>query len=686
MKRKFWFKQLLFSIEQAGNVGGWWLNLQDNKLIWTDGTRFIHEVEPDFQPDVASALAFYQPPYDMLIKQAVETALQSGKPYSLKAKIKTATGQEKWVHTAGYVSYQSDGEPGALYGSFRDITAETEEVNRRLLESDVNQTVVDSLVEGLITIKSDGTILSFNKAAENIFKYKKHQVIGKPVELLMPEPHRIRHDSYIKNYERTGEAKIIGIGREVEGRKSDGTIFPLHLSVNKVSSQHEASYIGTLRDLSREKEVINKLEWLSHYDELTGLPNRTFILNYLANKLAAGSVTLFAIDLDYFSKINLTHGFDEGNVILKTISDRLLQSISDLHFVGKDIADRFWVVLEQEQINDGTALNQKLLNLLQVIAQPVDAPLAEHFLTASIGVAVGLPGSSASSLLSHAEAALYCAKQKGRNQICYYEQNLSSSVISEYQIERELRAALRNNELQCWLQPKANRQHKIVSAEVLIRWIKPDGSFIPPDQFISVAEKMGLINKVGHYVAQQTAKMLAQINAQHADFSLAMNVSPKEFMQQDFVSNLQAAFTACSANMNNLTIEITENLLLNDEQLVNKTMDTLAALGISFSIDDFGTGYSNLKRIMDIPLTELKIDKQFIMNICDDERSFHLAKAIVNMAKAMQYRVVAEGVESERIARQCIDLGIDILQGYHFSKPVPFNVFKEKYFSEPLPG
>jgi PAS domain S-box-containing protein/diguanylate cyclase (GGDEF)-like protein len=664
------YDNILRAIEHSAFIGGWWYEVETASLIWTDAIRHIHEVDDDYIPTVKDAITFYNSPYEKQIKTAVVLCIKTGKPYNIKARITTAKGNIKWIYSYG-AAHHINNKMVAIYGTFQDITDAVEESERLIKTTNATQITLDSLVEGLIVINLEGTITAFNKAAENIFKYNREDIIGQRIETLMPEPFRSRHHGYMQNYQKTKVAKIIGIGREVIGLKSDGSTFPMHVSINPIEGPLGLGYVGTIRDLSEEKRIAEKLDWLSHFDNLTRLPNRVSLINYLNKAEQQRKLALVAINLHDFKKINLCYDMGEGDFVLQAIATRISDFAGSHHFAFKDIADHFWLVIDTDYTQDLASTVDKLKCTLQQVI----SGKAEHYMSISLGVACVQHNNILTSLIAHAETALFSSKQKGVNQICYFEDLQVEKLVSEYQVEIALRQALKNQMLACWLQPKVDSQYKIVSAEVLVRWQDENGHYIPPDQFIGVAEKTGLIVPLGKFVTNKTAEMLANFNLINPDFTLAMNVSPLQFLQPNFVFELVDCFNKNKANLANLTIEITETLLINDVSTVRSIIDELCEYGISISIDDFGTGHSNLKRIIDMSISELKIDKQFVQNCLTDKKSEHLLSAIVGLSKVMNYQIVAEGVESLDVAQHCIELGIDFLQGYYFGKPQSYGCF-----------
>ncbi|MGM0630891.1 MAG: EAL domain-containing protein, partial [Pseudomonadota bacterium] len=289
----------------------------------------------------------------------------------------------------------------------------------------------------------------------------------------------------------------------------------------------------------------------------------------------------------------------------------------------------------------------------------------------------GLSGGNenASGLLSLADTATSNARHNGRDQVAVYEAEISESVVADAKTEVALRAALGKGQFECWLQSKVDTGGVIRGAEALIRWRNDKGEIVAPGEFIEVAERLQLIIPMARELLQQVAFTLNRLKAQGLDDNIAVNVSPVEFLQSDYVETVQQIFDEYDAPLNQLTMEITENLLLADAEKVQQTMSQLAELGVVFSIDDFGTGYSNLLRIQQLPITELKIDREFVQLAEINTKHMGLLLAMLNMARSLSVSSVAEGVETAEQVKLLGENGADLLQGFYFAKPVHYKTW-----------
>ncbi|RUO23988.1 bifunctional diguanylate cyclase/phosphodiesterase [Aliidiomarina minuta] len=533
--------------------------------------------------------------------------------------------------------------------------------------------IINNLLDGVITIDQKGIICGFSKPAERMFGYQEHEVVGHNISMLMPQPYAREHDAYLDSYHQTGAKKIIGIGREVEAMRKDGSVFPIDLAVTQTETEMGRRYIGTVRDISLQRENAERIEYLSFHDRLTGLANRNSLTQALEQWLPKQRVTLLALNLDFFSRINVVFGHGIGDSLLQEAAKRLDRHRLAGSLLAKDLGDRFWLALPEEAY-DGKPrayFLSQIEKLLSVLRQPFMLESQEYYLTVSIGVFFAEPGQNSFDVLNGAETALQQSKEWGRDQYSVYQPRMTSSILRDYRLEVGLREAIKAGKgLECWLQSKVNADYRTTGAEALMRWRDEQGQMVSPEVFIPVAEHLGLIIELGDWMAAEVAKTIASLPAD-STYRIALNVSPKQFLQPHFVLKMQRIFAEQGASLNALIIEITENLLLSRIEQVQSVMNELALLGVRFSIDDFGTGYSNLSRLQQLPVSELKIDRQFVQDAFRNEREAALFQAMLQMAKSMQLTTVAEGVETNQQANHIRDSGCDLQQGYYFSRPMP---------------
>ncbi|MGM0907376.1 MAG: putative bifunctional diguanylate cyclase/phosphodiesterase [Pseudomonadota bacterium] len=665
-------KELLTSVETMANIGSFWYEPASGHLYWSRQLREIHGVTDNEPISYEKAMEFHLPEYRENIKQLVAQSLEFNRSWSAESCLEDTAGHIHWVSITG-VTKQLDSGETVLFGAIQDVTEKKYRLQQLQEQTGALRSTLDNLIDAVITIDSKGIITNFSAPAERMFGYSEAEAKGNNVSMLMPEPYAREHDRYLEAYQETGRARIIGIGREVQGKCKNGEVFPIDLAVTEVSRAGEAQYIGVIRDITEQKENARKLEYLANFDEQTGLPNRHRFLDLVEKRLESNRpIVVAAVNMDYFNRVNTIHGHEEGDRVIQLIAQRLRETIGDSGWIARDLGDRFWVGVMQESTQAGLEVIRKLHDALR---EPFRTKFQTHYLTASIGVGLSGGDENASGLLSLADTATSNARHNGRDQVAVYEAEISESVVADAKTEVALRAALGKGQFECWLQSKVDTQGIIRGAEALMRWRNENGELISPAQFIPVAERLQLIIPMARELLQQVAFTLNKLKAEGLDDNIAVNVSPVEFLQNDYVETVQQIFAEYDAPLSQLTMEITENLLLADAEKVQRTMSRLAELGVVFSIDDFGTGYSNLLRIQQLPITELKIDREFVQLAEVNEKHMGLLLAMLNMARSLSVSSVAEGVETAEQVNLLGENGADLLQGFYFARPVHYKTW-----------
>ncbi|MGM0430409.1 MAG: putative bifunctional diguanylate cyclase/phosphodiesterase [Pseudomonadota bacterium] len=665
-------KELLTSVETMANIGSFWYEPASGHLYWSRQLREIHGVTDNEPISYEKAMEFHLPEYRENIKQLVAQSLEFNRSWSAESCLEDTAGHIHWVSITG-VTKQLDSGETVLFGAIQDVTEKKHRLQQLQEQTSALRGTLDNLIDAVITIDSKGIITNFSAPAERMFGYSEPEAKGNNVSMLMPEPYAREHDRYLEAYQETGRARIIGIGREVQGKRKSGEVFPIDLAVTEVSRAGEAQYIGVIRDITEQKENARKLEYLANFDEQTGLPNRHRFLDLVEKRLESNRpIVVAAVNMDYFNRVNTIHGHEEGDRVIQLIAQRLRETIGDSGWIARDLGDRFWVGVIQDSTQAGLEVIRKLHDALR---EPFRTKFQTHYLTASIGVGLSGGDENASGLLSLADTATSNARHNGRDQIAVYEAEISESVVADAKTEVALRAALGKGQFECWLQSKVDTQGTIRGAEALMRWRNESGELVSPAQFIPVAERLQLIIPMARELLQQVAFTLNKLKSQGLNDNIAVNVSPVEFLQSDYVETVQQIFAEYDAPLSQLTMEITENLLLADAEKVKQTMSRLAELGVVFSIDDFGTGYSNLLRIQQLPITELKIDREFVQLAEVNEKHMGLLLAMLNMARSLSVSSVAEGVETAEQVKLLGENGADLLQGFYFARPVHYKTW-----------
>ncbi|MEW6645768.1 MAG: EAL domain-containing protein [Pseudomonadota bacterium] len=442
------------------------------------------------------------------------------------------------------------------------------------------------------------------------------------------------------------------------------------------------------QDYEEQESTRAHLHQLAYYDSLTGLPNRALLIRRLERLLAdrpeePGDGVLMFFNLDRFKTLNDARGHATGDSLLREVTARtkpLLHSSDTLARVG---ADEFALLLHRPGEHATTfrlTINELAGRLHETLREPLHIGSDEISITFSLGIVIFTAGSgeSASDTMRCADTALHQAKQRGGNQTVFFEQTMSKTVEHRFRIERELRRAIQNGELRLFLQSQVDAAGEIVGAESLIRWQHPERGLITPAAFIPIAEETDLIIDVDTWVFTEACTLLTRVELADRPLRLSVNISPRHFRQPSFVAWVKETLRATGANPRQLTLEITEGLLIDNLNDIIAKMNDLTALGIRFSVDDFGTGYSSLTYLKRLPIHEIKIDKSFVQDAPSDPNDATLVDTILAVAERMELDVVAEGVETSEQAAFLNARGRILHQGYLYSRPEPAESWLER--------
>lgn len=446
-------------------------------------------------------------------------------------------------------------------------------------------------------------------------------------------------------------------------------------------------YIGHCLDATEARRAEAEIERLAYHDALTGLPNRILFLDRLTQALAAArrkqrcGAVLF-VDLDQFKRINDVHGHATGDSVLREVAGRLEYYMRLGDTVARLGGDEFVILLPDLAANleDAGALAMAVAEKIRgALENPIGIDGQEYVTGASIGITLFPKGAeSVEDLMREADTAMYRAKERGRNALAYFEPAMQEAVAERYALDRELREAVRERSFELHLQSQVDGDGKVIGAEALVRWRHPRRGLVMPASFIPLAEDSGLIVPMGEWVLREVCLLIARLDAEGRSLRIGVNVSPRQFHQADFVQRIKEILAATGADPSYLTLEITENLLVEHASESVARMAELGALGLRFSIDDFGTGYSSLAYLKRLPLSELKIDKSFVQDIPHDPNDVALVETILSMARHMHFEVVAEGVENEAQFAFLRQQGCERFQGYYFHRPLEMRAWIEQ--------
>ncbi len=465
------------------------------------------------------------------------------------------------------------------------------------------------------------------------------------------------------------------------GNTGEDEICQLAKAFNEMADAVQTREHSLQEEIAAKERGAAEIHRLAYFDRITGLPNRVLLLDRLAQLLASGrrsrqQEALILLNIDRFKTINDARGHAFGDALLQSLGARLSGLLRDGDTLARLAADEFALLLPDLSQHIGRA-SRRALVVVEKIQAALRTPLhigeEEVTVTASLGIALfseeleEMP----EDILRRADTALHRAKAAGGNQSAFFETSMGESAEQRFSVERELRSAIPAGELRLFLQPQVDNLGKLMGAEVLVRWQHPTRGLMPPAVFISVAEESDLIVELGAWVLSESCALMARENIAGHPIRLSVNMSPRHFRRSGFVPWIRDLLAASGADPSQLTLEVTEGLMIDNLGEVVAKMDELAALGIHFSVDDFGTGYSSLAYLKRLPIHELKIDKTFVQDAPSDPDDAALVETILSVARHMHLKVVAEGVETEEQAAFLNARGNVIHQGYFFGRPEP---------------
>ncbi len=589
-------------------------------------------------------------------------------------------GGEIWDAEVHLMAFQHAGKT-LLQFSLQDITA------RKRADADlrVAATAFESQ-EGMVITDAEMRILRINAACSAITGFAPEEVIGKTPRVFSSG----RHDTAFYqqlwgSINRTGAWK-----GEIWNRRKGGEIYPqwAHISAVKGAQGTVTHYVASFIDISARKSAEDEIRHLAFYDPLTRLPNRRLLLDRLRHAVLTGARSdsagaLLFIDLDNFKTLNDTQGHDKGDLLLESVARRLTACVREGDTVARLGGDEFVIMMEGLSVQAGdTADHARMIaqKILDVFQEPHDLGGLRYSCTASIGVSLFTrENDSVDELLKRADLAMYQAKAAGRNALRFFDPQMQAMVMSRASLEADLRDGLQHNQLVLHYQPQVNADNRITGAEALVRWQHPSRGLISPAEFIPLAEETGLILALGHSVLESACQQLVawSTDPATAHFTLAVNVSARQFHQDDFVEQVLAVLQVTGARAQRLKLELTESLLVSNFEEVIAKMQALRAKGVAFSLDDFGTGYSSLAYLKRMPLEQLKIDQSFVRDVLTDTNDATIAKTIITLAQSLGLGVIAEGVETKEQREFLASSGCLAYQGYFISRPLPIGTFAQ---------
>ena len=555
-------------------------------------------------------------------------------------------------------------------------TSELEEANLALSKSPprLAATVFEAASEGIVIFDPDYNILAVNQAFSRVTGYEQEEMVGRKVtDIASSRDARRNFQAIHQSLEQTGSWQ----GELVETRKN-GELYPqwLQLSVVRDIAGNMSHIVGFFADLSARRESEERMRYLTHFDELTGLANRSLFKERLreANqrvRQGGRSLALLHINLDRFKLLNDSLGHEVADQLLKQVSRRLSSAMPEADTIARLSGDEFAVLFDA--YGNLSSLTRVTSRLLAKLRTPISVAGHELVVSASVGISL-LPDSAReiSALVSQANIAMHHAKHLGGNNFQFFTESLQASTLERLQLEIQLRKAIEDNQLEVFYQPKLSLETgRLDAAEALVRWRHPERGMVPPGDFIGLAEETGLIGSIGEIVLREACRQACEWQRQGlAPLRVSVNLSVHQLRQGKLVSLVRQVLEESGLEPRYLELELTESQLLDSVEHIISTFQQLRELGVKLAIDDFGTGYSSLSYLKRFPVDYVKIDQAFIRGLGDGTEDAAITQAIIAMAHSLGLKVVAEGVENQVQLDFLKANGCDEVQGYLISRPL----------------
>ncbi len=623
---------------------------------------------------------------ETVLKSCAEGRISTkNQSYDLEYRMIAADGHIVWLRDIATLVVEG-GVITELYGFMIDITRQKHSEEQLRLAANTFESQ-----QGIMITDKDANILRVNKAFTQITGFSAAQVIGANPRILKSGRHD--HDFFRDYWEQlTTKDKFEG---EIWNRRKNGEVYPEWQTVTAVrNSLGEVShYVSVFSDITEKKDAENKIHSMAFYDPLTNLPNRRLLLDRFDQEIAIAKRhkqygAVLYLDLDHFKILNDSQGHLVGDELLIQVAQRLASVLREEDTPARLGGDEFVVLLHANSESLEAAADHAIV-VAEKIREQLNAPFAlgqyHHQIGTSIGVALFPEGQdSPDGVLQQADTAMYRSKSSGRNAINFFQPSMQEAADLRLSLEQDLRGAIDKGRFILCYHPEMDNDFNMVGAEALIRWEDNIKGRLSPADFIPVAEESNLILTIGKWVLMEVCSQIKIWD--DAGLSglpyVAVNVSSRQFRQQDFVDQVKYALESTGIAPSRIAIELTESVMIVDTQDTIDKMNALKSLGVSIAVDDFGTGYSSLVYLKQLPLDVLKIDRGFVRDILNDSSDAVIVETIISMAKHLGIKVIAEGVETAEQLEFLKQKGCSIFQGYYFDQPLTAASFAESYLTK----
>jgi diguanylate cyclase (GGDEF)-like protein/PAS domain S-box-containing protein len=666
----------LAAAQAIARVGSWEYEPATGRVTWSAETYRIFGVHPaTFRPSYESLFARVHPDDRAALEAEYQDYAAQRRLCSIEHRIVRDDGEIRWVYERGEASYDARGRFVRSVGTVQDIT-ERKRAEDAVRESEAKfRTVFGAVTEGiLLSDPVAGTLVEVNESACAMFGYAHDEMIGMRIGDISSgaSPHKQSDAMRLIEAAKAGPMTF-----DWRCRAKDGRMFWSDVSIRHTAFGERTLVLATLRDITERKKAEAQILQMARYDALTGLANRRVFAEAVQQAIAraqrgARGFAVLYLDLDHFKDVNDTLGHPIGDLLLKSVAERLKACVRETDTVARFGGDEFAVLaVDIADPTDAGILGDKILKAL---SRPYDIAGNEIRSGTSVGISVYGPDSpQAEMLLAHADVALYRAKSEGRGAYRFFTGSMDAEVRKRVTLDADLRTALDTNQLLLVYQPQVEAvSGRIVGVEALVRWRRPEGVIVPPDEFIGAAEKNGLIVPLGRWVLHEAcrqAKVWREAGA--PPVTVGVNLSALQFKTPlELEKDIAAALAENAMPPQMLELELTESVLMKAAREHNDVLLRLRKQGLRLAIDDFGTGFSSLDYLRRFPADRIKIAQVFIIDLVTAAGDAAIVKAAIGLARELGISVIAEGVETEAQLRLLQAWGCREVQGYYFSKPV----------------
>jgi len=568
-------------------------------------------------------------------------------------------------------------------GKLRGFSEVCHDLSERMESEAKYRGLLEAAPDAMVVVDNREEIVLLNVQAEKQFGYRRDELVGQRVKNIIPEGFTERLIADALRSPEDALAQQIGTGIELNGKRKDGSEFPIEIMLSPLKSAEGILVTAAIRDITTRKKTEAQMIHSSEHDFLTGLPNRMLLNDRVNQAIRSGGryrrkVAVLFMDLDGFKHINDSLGHPVGDKLLQSVANRLVDCVRLSDTVSRQGGDEFVVLLSEEEQSEDAAVTVR--RMLRAVAEAHSVDQHDLHVTCCVGVSVYPDdGLDAETLIRNADTAMYQAKENGPQTYQFFKPAMNVRAVERQAIEEGLRRALGRKEFALHYQPKINlRTRAITGAEALLRWTHPVRGPVSPAQFIPVAEDCGLIVPIGNWALREACKQArAWVDAGLIPGTMAVNISAMQLRDKNFLNGVLAILKDTGLGPRSLELELTESVLMKHAEAAASILKTLRANGVQLAVDDFGTGYSSLSYLRKFPIDALKIDQSFIRQITTVPDETIIVRAVISMGRSLGLRVIAEGVETQEQlaflqAEQC-----DEAQGYYFSRPVPPQQFTE---------